>query len=170
MPHKEEHPSEPVFKVTDRRKFTIDGDLRTDSDATPEPPQQAAPPPLPPSLPAPQAAAAAAPAPQEQKGAEETDFADDAAYAQDVQTPFGRLVLSLTQTAMMQLGLVAVDPTQPLEPDLMGARDTIDMLGILEEKTKGNLSQREAALLTNTLGELRMAFMAVQRRFVQPPR
>jgi hypothetical protein len=82
-----------------------------------------------------------------------------------MQTPFGRLLLSLTQTAMMQLGLVAVDPGQPLEPDLMGARDTIDMLGALEEKTKGNLSKQEAAMLANTLSELRMAYVGVQRRF-----
>jgi len=94
---------------------------------------------------------------------------DDAAYAQQMQSPFGRLVLSLTQTAMMQLGLVAVDPTQPLEPDLMGARDTIDMLGALEEKTKGNVTKQEAAMLTNTVSELRLAYVGVQRRFAPRP-
>ena len=127
----DEHHDEPAFKVTDRRKFTIDGESRTDAEE--EKPQQAAPPPPPPPPPPP------TPAPVE-SAAEPEPTMDDAAYAQQMQSPFGRLVLSLTQTAMMQLGLVAVDPSQPLEPDLMGARDTIDMLGALEEKTKGNVT------------------------------
>lgn len=156
---RDEHHDEPAFKVTDRRKFTMDGESRPDVEE--EKPQAAAPPPPPPP-PAPPA-----PSPAPAQGAAEPDQAmDDAAYAQQMQSPFGRLVLSLTQTAMMQLGLVAVDPTQPLEPDLMGARDTIDMLGALEEKTKGNLTKQEAAMLTNTVSELRMAYVGVQRRFV----
>jgi Domain of unknown function (DUF1844) len=196
MPKKDEQHSEPEFKVTDRRKFTMDGELRPDAEVAEEKPQAAAPAPqaaappaqAPPPQPAasavgssdrqpasppafpPVSAPAAAPPPQpDPESGPEGDFAlDDAAYAQEMQSPFGRLVLSLTQSSMMQLGLVAMDPTQPIEPDLAGARDTIDMLGALEEKTKGNLSKSEAHMLSNTVGELRMAYVGVQRRY--PPR
>ncbi len=84
-------------------------------------------------------------------------------------TAFERIILSFTQTAMMQLGLVALDPTQPLEPDLIGARETIDMLAVLQEKTKGNLTARESRLMTETLSELRLAYVGVQRGIARPP-
>jgi hypothetical protein len=144
----DEHKTEPI-KVVDRRKFTPDGDLRA---GVAEEEGQAPPPkaPEPPSPPPPPPSAAERAAPPEQP------------YG--VDTPFERLVLSLTQTAMLQLGLVAVDPAQPLEPDLAGARDSIDMLGALMEKTKGNLSAREDRMLADTLAELRMAFVSVQQR------
>ena len=162
MPDRDQHHDEPAFKVTDRRKFTMDGALRPDTEE--EKPQEAVPPPPPP----PSSPAPSEPPPVAAQ-AESTEppglGMDDADYAQQMQTPFGRLVLSLTQTAMMQLGLVAVDPAQPLEPDLMGARDTIDMLGALEEKTKGNVTKQEAAMLASTVSELRMAYVGVQRRF-----
>lgn len=148
MDRKDEHQSEGAFKVTDRRKFTMDGEARQPDEgeavvAAPPPPQ------VPPSPPQP----AAAPA-------EESSEAD---------TAFERIILSFTQTAMMQLGLVALDAGQPLEPDLIGARETIDMLAVLQEKTKGNLSARESRLITETLAELRLAYVGVQRGIARPP-
>ena len=144
MDRKEEHHSEGGFKVTDRRKFTMDGETRpTEESET----VAAPPPPRPPPQPA------AAP-PEESSG---------------VDTPFERIILSFTQTAMMQLGLVALDPGQPLEPDLIGARETIDMLAVLQDKTRGNLTARESRLITDTLAELRLAYVGVQRGIAHPP-
>jgi hypothetical protein len=45
--------------------------------------------------------------------------------------------------------------------DIMGARQTIDSLTILQEKTKGNLAEREQTLLQNVLFELRMAWVEI---------
>ncbi len=88
--------------------------------------------------------------------------------ADDGDPAFERVILSFAQTAMMQLGLVAMDPGQPYEPDLMGARETIDMLAVLERKTRGNLNAREKRLISETLHELQLAFVGVQRNMVGP--
>lgn len=146
----QEHP-EATFKVTDRRKFTIEGELRDPEQAAKE--EAAAPPPPPP---APVPAAVAAPPPVAGEPADDGD------------PGFERIVLSFTQTAMMQLGLVEMAPGQPFEPDLMGARETIDMLAVLERKTRGNLNAREKRLVTETLSELQLAFVGVQRQMVRP--
>ena len=77
---------------------------------------------------------------------------------QDYEMNFERLVASLYMTAMMQLGLVHEEGGQP-EADLLGAKQTIDTLGLLQEKTKGNLTGQEQHLLQNCLYELRMGFV-----------
>ena len=60
---------------------------------------------------------------------------------------------------MLQMGLVE-DPEQGrLPPDLQAARQTIDLLGVLEEKTHGNLTDKEKQLLEQVLAELRMVFV-----------
>jgi hypothetical protein len=63
-------------------------------------------------------------------------------------------------TTIIQLGGVAKEGDQP-RVDLMGARQSIDMLSILAEKTKGNLTPEESRLLDNALFELRMGFLEI---------
>jgi hypothetical protein len=72
---------------------------------------------------------------------------------------FSFLVLSLRAQAEMQLGLMQFGQEEKTEPDLDLARHTIDMLGILLEKTKGNLVIEEQRLLENSLTELRFRFV-----------
>ena len=74
---------------------------------------------------------------------------------------FSFLVLSLRAQAEIQLGLMHFGPEPKPEPDLPIARHTIDMLGVLLEKTKGNLSLEEQRLLENSLTELRFRFVQV---------
>jgi hypothetical protein len=74
---------------------------------------------------------------------------------------FSFLVLSLRAQAEMQLGLMLFGQEEKPEPDLDMARHTIDMLGILLEKTKGNLVIEEQRLLENSLTELRFRFVQV---------
>src|SRR5271154_1090493 len=74
---------------------------------------------------------------------------------------FSFLVLSLRAQAEMQLGLVHFGPEPKAEPELPLARHTIDMLGVLLEKTKGNLMLEEQRLLENSLTELRFRFVQV---------
>src|SRR5579862_5286130 len=74
---------------------------------------------------------------------------------------FSFLVLSLRAQAEMQLGLMHFGEEPKPEPDLPIARHTIDMLGVLLEKTKGNLTLDEQRLLENSLTELRFRFVQV---------
>jgi hypothetical protein len=74
---------------------------------------------------------------------------------------FSFLVLSLRAQAEMQLGLMHFGQEEKPQPDLMLARHTIDMMAVLLEKTKGNLTLEEQRLLENSLTELRFRFVQV---------
>ena len=71
---------------------------------------------------------------------------------------FDRVIQSLYMQALLQLGGAAAPGQQP-HVDILGARQTIDMLGVLAEKTKGNLSGAESKLLDTALFELHMGFL-----------
>ena len=78
---------------------------------------------------------------------------------------FEFLVLSLKMQAEVQLGLMhfGEERDRP-EPNLPLARHSIDMLGVLMEKTKGNLSTEEHRLLENTVTELRFRYVYVSEQ------
>ena len=88
--------------------------------------------------------------------------------AQDFEITFEKFTASLYMTALMQLGLAAPQGTKP-EVDLIGARQTIDTLSLLQEKTKGNLTPAEDNMLRNCLYELRMAYLEVTNLITHPP-
>ena len=71
---------------------------------------------------------------------------------------FEHLVQQFYLSAMLQMGAGAQEGQRP-RVDIMGARATIDLLGVLAEKTKGNLSDAEDRMLQSVLFELRMAFL-----------
>ncbi|MES2220185.1 MAG: DUF1844 domain-containing protein [Acidobacteriota bacterium] len=73
---------------------------------------------------------------------------------------FDHLVQSMYMTAMMSMG-AGTQPGEKPRIDLMGARQTIDLLGVLQEKTKGNLTANEQRLLESALFELRMMFLEI---------
>jgi hypothetical protein len=73
----------------------------------------------------------------------------------------GSLINMLTTQALFSMGVLQVKGQENHPPDLQLAKYNIDMLGVLEEKTKGNLSAEEAAALSNTLNELRMGFVQI---------
>lgn len=85
---------------------------------------------------------------------------------------FDHLVQSMYMTAMMSMGAGA-QPGEKPRIDLMGARQTVDLLGVLQEKTKGNLTENEQRLLESALFELRMMFLeitnAIARNAANPP-
>jgi|ERR1700733_11440501 hypothetical protein len=171
------------FVVTDRRKFTLDGDPRPDADPSPEKEKRA-------DLSAePVAAAESHPAAaQSPEAAPENDLPPAPTTEQNEQARvayemtadrletairsanpgmdhppamnFEQLVQSVYLTAIMQLGGAAHEGQQP-QVDIMGARQSVDMLGVIAEKTKGNLSADESRLLDSALFELRMAFLEI---------
>jgi hypothetical protein len=86
--------------------------------------------------------------------------------AGDLPKPdFAGFLISLGSSAFVHMGLIP-DPEsgKPRTPNLAVARQTIDMIELLEEKTRGNLSPDEATLLRNLLTDLRMRFVEATRR------
>jgi Domain of unknown function (DUF1844) len=86
---------------------------------------------------------------------------------------FEKVIESLYMSALIQMGAIRQDgETQP-QIDIIGARQTIDSVTVLQEKTKGNLTDRENTLLQNVLFELRMAWIeltnAIAARAANPP-
>ena len=73
---------------------------------------------------------------------------------------FDGLVQSVYMTAIMQLGGATPEGQQP-QVDLMGAQQSVEMLTVLSEKTAGNLSREETALLDRAIFELQVAFLEI---------
>jgi hypothetical protein len=169
------------FVVTDRRKFTSEGELRPDADPSPER-ERHDPPPVNAPVAAPSTPSAASPdtAPEDEQPALTAEQSEQAriAYQQTAdrldtairaanpgmehppEMNFEQIVHSVYMSAIMQLGGATAEGQQP-QVDIMGARQSVDMLGVLAEKTKGNLSEAETRLLENALFELRMGFLEI---------
>ncbi len=88
--------------------------------------------------------------------------------AKEFEMTFERFLASLYMTAMLQLGLMHEQGGQP-RIDIIGARQTIDTLSLLAEKTRGNLTPTEEAFLQNSLYEVRMAYVEVTNALSRPP-
>jgi hypothetical protein len=85
---------------------------------------------------------------------------------------FAGFVISLATTAAVHFGDIA-DPNtgERHEPDLTSAQQMIDLISLLQEKTKGNLTEDEAKLVDDLLYELRMRYVQAEqgeRRIIQP--
>jgi hypothetical protein len=77
---------------------------------------------------------------------------------------FSTFVLSLGTTALYQMGLVPDKQTgETVEPDLLVARQTVDTLEMIREKTRGNLEEDERKLIDSLLYELQMRFVEMKR-------
>ncbi|HEV2987597.1 MAG TPA: DUF1844 domain-containing protein [Candidatus Angelobacter sp.] len=177
------------FVVQDRRRFAIEGDVLQDKatetreEEKPISPAQTAVPKTEP--PVPQAAADEEELPPPPTAAEEQeqqeayrasgkqidDMINQAGNREHVpaEMTFERLVESFYMTALMQLGAIRQENEQP-RVDIIGARQTIDSLNVLQEKTKGNLTEREQTLLQNVLFELRMAWIEITNAIAKAPR
>jgi hypothetical protein len=194
------------FTVTDRRKFTLEGDLREgastaeEASASETKPENKAEPRLGPKLvqnePAIEKEVVSRnlePLPAEDESLEDEAVLPEPTAAESAQQDadyrassrklddmisqanpgardtlggrggdmnFDKLVQSLYMTAALQMGAGAQPGEQP-RVDILGARQSIDMLSVLVEKTKGNLTEKEQRLLQNALFELRMMFMEI---------
>jgi hypothetical protein len=95
-----------------------------------------------------------------------SDTAPNPPAQEEFQVPmppasFSFIVLSLRAQTEMQLGLMHFGEEEKPQPDLQLARHTIDLMAVLLEKTRGNLSLEEHRLLENSLTELRFRFVQV---------
>jgi len=169
------------FVVTDRRLFTSEGELRQEtreeeqvstSPATTEAAPAAKPAPAAeetPMPPLPTADEQRAQADAYQKSSKELDARVELSghSAKELEMTFERFLASLYMTAMLQLGLMHEEGGQP-RVDIIGARQTIDTLSLLAEKTKGNLTSAEQNFLQNSLYEVRMAYVEVTNALARP--
>ncbi len=171
------------FTVTDRRLFTEDGELRQEvrEEAEPRKTAPVAPPQASPAATDPAAGEPEVPpmptAAEQQAQADAYRKSSDALNsrvelsghsAKEFEMTFERFMASLYMTAMLQLGLMHQQGEQP-RMDIIGARQTIDTLALLAEKTKGNLTPTEENFLQNSLYEVRMAYVEVTNALSRPP-
>lgn len=177
------------FTVTDRRLFNSEGELRKDLAEENEAPKPAASAPAkepvraekPPQTatdavvdrdmpPPPTAAEQEAQAAAYRESSKDLDSQVELSghSAKDFEMTFERFLASLYMTAMLQLGLMREQGGQP-RVDIIGARQTIDTLTLIAEKTKGNLTAAESTFLQNSLYELRMAYVEVTNALARPP-
>lgn len=82
-----------------------------------------------------------------------------------LKVDFSTFVFSLFSSALIQLGDMADPITGTMEPNLASAKQTIDIVDILREKTAGNLSEEESQLLENASAELKWKYLdAVKKK------
>jgi uncharacterized protein DUF1844 len=172
------------FVVSDRRRFGNEGerreDVRPEEEEKPAaattataPPPPAAQPPSPaqqaPEPSEPEEAQAAPPTAEEEHAQSEAYKASGKKLDEIVgarlgsheaypEMNFSKVVESLYMSALIQMGALRSEG-EPPRVDIIGARQTIDSLTVLQEKTKGNLTDQEQTLLQNALFELRMAWI-----------
>jgi hypothetical protein len=140
------------FKVVDRRAFSGDGERHEEE--------------------APKTVKAESPAPVAEKSARpqvaESHLVDASGHEIGGEpSGFETLVSYLSTTTMFQLGLLAGPGGERIPPDMTNAQRTIDLLAVLQEKTRGNLNADESRLLDDVLYELRMTFLELQKRMAR---
>jgi hypothetical protein len=154
---------EETFKVVDRRLFTEDGQLRQDA-VDRERREEAAEAKAATAAKAQAPPAKTAPEPALTKAADASP--DGAAAAEDDIAPsrgFQMLVDFLTRNAAAMLGGMADPRTGQPYVDIEGAREMIDMLDALREKTRGNLAKVDDELLLEVIGSLKLTFMELSK-------
>lgn len=149
---------QPTFKVTDRRLFNADGSPR---ELTPEEEAAAAAvaaePQAKPAAPAAEAAPAAA---TETPQADEEFTEEDLADARDPAS-FVSFLMSIASNAASALGMMEHPVTHQRDVDVELGKHWIDVLGMLQKKTEGNLTSQEKRMLDGLLGDLRMQYVSL---------
>lgn len=164
MPKEKDKKSEEPIKVTDKRMFTPDGDIRDEykREVTADPGSRRAreePASAPPSQ-QPQPSPQATQRPAQQESGPQTDRRRRVRdQAENPGTPFSNFVESLILNAYMSLGMLR-SPYQPeVAIDVASARQMIDIIAMLQEKTKGNLTEEEEGFLAKHLADVKLAFV-----------
>ena len=183
------------FVVSDRRRFGAEGEPRADAPAEqeekPPVPEASATKPAQPSAPgqtgeeAPPAEDQMPEAPSmEEQLAQHQEYRSSGKKLDEIfqtrlgaqgaypEMTFDKVIESLYMSALIQMGAIRPEGDEP-RVDIIGARQTIDSLTIIHDKTKGNLTDKERTMLQNVLFELRMAWIeltnAIAKQAVEKP-
>ena len=100
---------------------------------------------------------------QELKDSQERKAPSDGEKAEPFQVDFSTFIMSLTSSAFYHLGDMADPTTGKKEINLPAVQQTIDMLVMLREKTKGNLKEDESKLLEQLIYELQVKYVAKKK-------
>ena len=140
-------------KVNDNRMFNPDGTLRNQTEEVDQSPQQ--------TEPKVEAKPQAEPTPAKQD--QPSPSSDVDGYTSGGEIDFPTFLMSLASSAQISLGLVPHPITGESQRDLAHAKQTIDILGLVETKTQGNLNSEESGLLKNILFQLRMQYVELSK-------
>lgn len=144
MSNEDEKQEERGFKVEDRRRFSETGETR---------PEQQESPPAKAGTSTDEAMSEVPPHPAARSPEQRTD------RPPPLEMNFSTFVFSLSTQALAHLGEIPNPIDNQTAVDLGAAKQLIDILGILKDKTKGNLDQAESALLDNMLYDLRLKYV-----------
>ena len=159
----EREEEQPEIKVTDRRKFNFDGTVREGVEIEPEKPKQE------PIKLSPSAESADELMMPETNSADladdsdEIDFNEEEIPGADDPASFVNFLSTLATNAAASLGAMPHPATGQRTVDLETGKYWLDILGMLTEKTKGNLHPQESRLLEGILGDLRMQYVQLVR-------
>ena len=165
---------QPNFKVTDRRLFNADGTPRElPEEEKPEPIVTAAPVAPPPTTA--DTAADAPPVSATVQSAVEPELPDAADELEEEEiegandpASFVNFLMSIASNAASSLGMMEHPVTHQREVDLQLGKHWIDVLGMLQNKTKGNLSTQEHQMLDGLLSDLRMQYVSLANSAQKP--
>lgn len=146
-------PASESLKVTDKRLFTADGEIREEYRESVKPVDAKATTPPPPAK---ETKAEPEPGPEKKKKIRDA--------AENPGTPFTNLVEMLVMNGYVSLGLLRAPNQPPMKPDLAAARQMIDWIAMLAEKTHGNLSEEEEDFLQVHLSDLKLQFVQLSGR------
>ncbi|HEX2710700.1 MAG TPA: DUF1844 domain-containing protein [Candidatus Acidoferrales bacterium] len=155
-----DYKQEESFKVVDRRLFTAEGELRKEALEEERREQEV-------TARKPAEAPGAAKLPGGQPANRGGTVSTPAAEAPQPSHSFQMLVDFLARNAAVLLGGYADPRTGQAILDLEGAREMIDMLDVLHEKTRGNLAPEDDRLLLDLLGSLKLSFLEVSKAAAQ---
>lgn len=149
---------EVTFKVSDRRKFNPDGSLKEGVELTPEPPKPA---PAENVEPEPEEIPASAEVPEDVDADTEEELGD--VPGADDPASFVNFLSTLATNAAAALGAVPHPATGQRSLDLDTGKYWLDVLGMIKDKTEGNLHPQESRLLEGLLADLRMQYVTMVR-------
>ena len=149
------------FKVTDRRLFNADGTPREIPEEEKVPAREEA------VVAEPSTKAAAEPPPPAEAHAPSTQppmAEDEDEELPDAHDPasFGNFIMSIASNAASSLGMIEHPVSHKREVDLELGKHWIDVLGMLQKKTQGNLASQESQILESLLADLRMQFVSLK--------
>ena len=151
----EEEKQDQGFRVSDRRRFAgSEGGEAPQEEKAPEGDKKP-----------PESQEAAGEKPEAEKPEAEKREKREQREQREESTPlpeinFATFVISLSSSALIHLGIAPDPMTGEQTKDLAIAKQTIDMLAMLQEKTRGNLTEEEAQLMESMLYDLRMRYVA----------
>ena len=160
---------QPNFKVTDRRLFNADGSPRdVPEEEKPAEPKVTATEAAPPPVNEVPEVASAPPQAEEPLPESEGEFDEEEIEGANDPASLVNFLMSIASNAASALGMMEHPVTHRREVDLQLGKHWIDVLGMLQSKTKGNLTNQEDQMLEGLLSDLRMQYVSLVNSAQKP--